>query len=289
MEMMGFVVFPFRGGVRGISTRALGYETGNVAERVFWSEEEAPWVEGTTVKVQSGEEIGHLRSRRVKEGGKLVLFDGYGGVARGVLKEWGVRGKTVKVYVESVERNQSRLGGAKVTMAVAMPKGNRADTVVEKLTELGVGEIVPVEAERSVVGEVEERKKGERWRRVSIAACKQSLREVLPVISERWWGVAEVAERIQEEGDKVMAMVASGGGESILEVARRWEEGDGTGLLCVVGPEGGFTDEEERDLVESGAVPVSLGSTRLRVETAAIVSASVLAMCARAGRSEPRT
>ena len=142
-----------------------------------------------------------------------------------------------------------------VAVGFSLIKGGRPDLVVQKLTELGVDRIVPLLASRSVVHWDSEKEQAHRNRflRVSREACMQSRRVRLPVITVLTGvGSVSVAEGV--------AMAEPGGGP--VDLVRP---------MILVGPEGGWTDEELGDRTRC-----SLGETVLRSETAAIVAGALL-------------
>ena len=164
----------------------------------------------------------------------------------------------------------------RVTLAPALAKGDKTDTVVRQATELGVARIVPFAAERSVV-HLEGAKataRAERWRRVAAEAAKQSQRTDVPVIT----GPLTLAGMLDAlAGCTVLvcwedASAAPGIGEAL----RRAAVADDGQVAVVVGPEGGLTPAEVALLTDAGALPVSLGPTILRTETAAVVAAALV-------------
>ena len=152
-----------------------------------------------------------------------------------------------------------------VTVGFALIKGGRPEMVVQKLTELGVDRILPLSADRSVVqwDEAKASTQVERFRRVAREAAMQSRRAWLPTVE----GMAAAREFQPTEG----VVLAEPGGDPI----------DGSVRVLLVGPEGGWTDEE---LI--GHPTVGLGPTVLRAETAAI-SAGTLLTALRDGRVSP--
>jgi 16S rRNA (uracil1498-N3)-methyltransferase len=144
-----------------------------------------------------------------------------------------------------------------ITIAFALTKGERPEWTVQKLTELGVDRIVPFVAERSVVrwDEPKAARHGERLRRVAREAAMQSRRAFLPVV-EDLAGFGDVASR------PGAAMAAPDGAPP--DLARP---------CLLVGPEGGWSDEE----LAAGLARIGLGPTVLRAETAALAGAVLLA------------
>lgn len=142
--------------------------------------------------------------------------------------------------------------GAPLTIAAAIPKGDRLEWMVQKLTELGVSKIVLLHCERSVVRWKADRAASqmERLGRVAREAAMQSRRVWLPQLR----GPVDFSEAAALAG----AVVADPDGEPLANAS-----------VVLIGPEGGFTDAERQLCLQS----VSLGSNILRVETAAIAAA----------------
>jgi len=229
--------------------------------------------------VVRGAERRHLGSLRVRPGERFLATDGEG---REFLLEARVvsRGEVSAEILEA--REVPRGPGAAVTIAIAPPKGTRMEIAVEKVAECGVGRIVPIETQRSVVRARGESERVARWRRIACSATAQSGGAWAP-------GIAAFVPL-----DELLADEASGRGPILLAHpgdAARPVAAALTGVpasapvLLLVGPEGGFTEEEVDRARRRGAVAISLGSTRLRTETAAVVAVA-LTLAAREGRTE---
>jgi 16S rRNA (uracil1498-N3)-methyltransferase len=152
---------------------------------------------------------------------------------------------------------------APLTLAVALPKGDRQKWLVEKLTELGVPRLVPLVTTRGVAEATPAAV--ERLGRSVIEACKQCGRDTLMAIAEPRT-VAEVVAAHRATGGIV---VADRGGAPLAGFDRP--------VVALVGPEGGFTAEELAAVEAAGGRRVSLGPHVLRIETAAIALAARLA------------
>ncbi len=202
------------------------------------------------------------RVLRLAAGEMVELFDGKGRRARGPLVEseagWAVE-------IASIEKDPAP--AFTLTLAVAAPKGERADWLVEKVAELGAFELQWIECDRSVVKLAAGSKKLERFRRLADSAARQSGQSFTMAIH------APVSLEAFLERDFQRKWVAHPGGSSA-------GEGSTTGSGAVlVGPEGGFTTEEVSRAKAAGYLPLGLGPTILRVETAA-VAATVLVRAA---------
>lgn len=212
------------------------------------------FVESLAVPVLSADDAHHLlRVQRLRDGEAVTACDGQG--------EWRPCVLTGGELVPVGAAEQSP-PTTPITIAAAIPKGDRAEWMVQKLTEVGVDHIVLVECARSVVHWSADRavRNRERLSRVAREAAMQSRRTRLATVE----GPLPVVEVLARPG----AVAAEPG-------APRWS-GAMTATAVVVGPEGGFTAAE----LAHAADTVSLGDTVLRVETAAVV-AGVLASFAR--------
>jgi 16S rRNA (uracil1498-N3)-methyltransferase len=167
-----------------------------------------------------------------------------------------------------------------ITLAQAIPKGKNMDLIIQKATELGVTRIVPLVSDRTVVQleEGELAKKRGKWKQVAIEAAKQSGQDWLPEILE-----PITPKQFFSEFDRYeLPLVASlqNDARSFKKVLANFREQHGrrpTSALILIGPEGDFTPAETSRAISAGCIPVSLGPTVLRTETAAIYSLSVLA------------
>lgn len=218
-----------------------------------------------------GEEAHHLATvKRVRVGERVELFDGKGNACVAVVRE--VAKGRVLAEVES-RRETSREPGVAITLAFAVPKGDRADFLVQKCAELGVRELIPLQTERSVVRlPPGDPKRVEKWRRVSVEASKQCGRNFLTGIRPAAALQTMLAQSVAFE----LALMASLGAESRPLKAVLDERGSARQVLCLVGPEGGFTEQELAAGRAAGCHLVTLGPSILRVETAAIAVAAMV-------------
>ena len=214
--------------------------------------------------VLSGDEARHLaRVMRCKVGDEVVVFDGQGTSWRARVASIG-RDEVVLDLGEAA--TASRPTRVPLTLAVALPKGERQKWLVEKLTELGVERLVPLATTRGVAEATPAAI--ERLARGVIEACKQCGRDALMQIAPP----QSVAEMACAAGNGATLVVANWDGLPFETVAA-----GGGSVIALVGPEGGFTPEELATVEAAGGRRVSLGPYVLRVETAAIAVAARLA------------
>lgn len=206
-----------------------------------------------------GDELHHLRAVcRGRVGRQIELFSGAGLRARALVAQISRH----EALIQIVEFLPERGSNLNLRIAAAIPKGDRATTLVEKCTELGVGALTPIETERSVT----EPGAGKlaRWRRTVIEACKQSGRDRLMPIDEpvAWADFAPRAESTRWILDPSGPLATS--------------TAEAPPALVAIGPEGGWTDDELSLADRSGWQRVGLPGHILRVETAALAVAAWL-------------
>lgn len=158
-----------------------------------------------------------------------------------------------------------------VTVAVGLVKEQKMDLILQKLTELGVNTIIPVNMERSIVKIDSERfkKKKERWKSICKEASEQSKRTNIPVISD----IVSLKDLVNIEAD--VKLVASTKEKDKLFNCYLQEINKCAKIIIVIGPEGGLSEKEESYLLNNGFDGVSFGNLIFRVETACIYAASI--------------
>ena len=228
-------------------------------------------VHGNTLLVTGAEFVHLTKVLRKRVGDQVVAVDGCG--------NWYEIGivSVGRDFAKAEILKQLRLFGepvVEVTLAPAVIKGPRFDWLVEKATEIGVRRILPVFSQRCVVVPGELKKK--RWQRIAIAAMKQCGRSVLPQILE---GIS-FADIMKKYGNTPIKLIAEAGSkDSIRRIVAPFREKKSDfprKALILVGPEGSFTSEELQLAQDHGFRSVSLGTRRLRSETAAIMAATLL-------------
>ncbi|MBA9006905.1 MULTISPECIES: 16S rRNA (uracil(1498)-N(3))-methyltransferase [Thermomonospora] len=206
--------------------------------------------------------------RRLRPGERVDLTDGAGLLAEGVVA--AVEGKD-RLVVDVLARHRHDPPSPRLVVVQALPKGDRGELAVETMTEVGVDEIVPWQAARSITRWRADRKDKAlaRWRSTAREAAKQSRRSRLPEVAD----LADTARVAARLSAAARALVLHEQASVPLRAVDLPATGD---IVVVVGPEGGITDEELDLFTESGAVPVRLGPTVLRTSTAGVAAAAVL-------------
>ena len=202
---------------------------------------------------------------RLREGEEVTLFNGRGG-------EFAARIASIqrlRIAIDLLQhRPIEREAPLRVTLVQGVSAGEKMDSTVRKAVELGVAEVQPVLAARSVArpkGERAENRRGH-WQKVVIAACEQCGRnripEILPLMPVSEYRASPAATRI------LLSPSAQ------LPFSKAPLQGDR--FILAAGPEAGFTAEEEAALAAAGFVPASLGPRVLRTETAAVAALAAL-------------
>jgi len=225
--------------------------------RRFFSDEPITGAEATL----AGPEAHHLlHVIRMKPGEEARLFDNSGAEFQARLVRAGRREATFEIISRSEPAREPR---SAVTVACALPRGPRADFLVEKCCELGAAGFIPLWCARSVVDpRVRPENRAAKWRRTAIEASKQCGRTRLTRILPP----AAFSELVADSGGYDARWLCSPGGGPLPKAQT------GESHLVVVGPEGGFSDDETAAALAAAMSAADLGPTVLRVETAAVVA-----------------
>jgi 16S rRNA (uracil1498-N3)-methyltransferase len=223
-----------------------------------------------TVRI-SGPLLHHLReSLRLQPGEILSITDDRGKRYRAEIAE--VTGRELVGRI--LETMSAPLTAApSIILTQALLKGEKMDWVIQKATELGVERIVPALAKHSIVRPRADRieHQRERWQRIALEAAQQSERWNVPVIDAPVT-LPELLTHSKAATSKIILAERSDG--TSLTTAPL--SGAGNEVWLLVGPEGGWDDEELAQLLQQGYTAVTLGRRILRAETAAIAAISVL-------------
>lgn len=220
-----------------------------------------------------GDEHHHLsRVLRARPGKRVWLIDERGVRYRAEVQE--VEQDRTKLFI--LEKKEPERERIRIVLGQAVLKSKKMDWLVQKSTELGVTSLVPVMAVRSVIRGSPDRARLERWRRIAVEAAKQSRRNSLPTVLPP----QPLRSLVQSFEAEKKLILSEGGGrllrEIILERLANPRQSPPSTVIILVGPEGGWTPEEEGQALASGFEPVSLGQGILRSETAAVAAVSVI-------------
>lgn len=227
---------------------------------------EAELSPGKTLELPSGV-VRHVNVLRLRKGEEIVLFNGNGKSYSAVLQALSKRSVQALVMHEEAADNESPLD---ITLIQAVSSGERMDFTLQKSVELGVKRIIPVLSARSIVkldGERAE-KRVARWQEIVVSACEQSGRNIVPEVSPLV-GFKEMLQCLPESDVKLL--LGLNRARSLKEVATQPDK-----IVFMVGPEGGWTSEEEALAFEAGFQSVLLGKRVLRTETAALAAIAAM-------------
>ena len=227
---------------------------------IFYSSD----IQGGLLRLDEEESAHCIRVLRHRAGDEISVIDGRGTLLRCTLLDADPRGATARI-----EERVNGFGAHpyRLTMAVCPTKNiDRYEWFAEKATEIGMDVLAPVIGERS------ERKvlKTERLERLVKSAAKQSLKGAIPKVCEPV-SVKDFIASVPDDAVKLICYCFEGEKRSVREVL---SEADGCSpeIYILIGPEGDFSPEEAEMALQRGWIPVTLGNSRLRTETAALVA-----------------
>lgn len=213
----------------------------------------------------------HLRVRRIRDDEEIRVFDGLGQVANAKISKASTD-KQVILDLSNIHDDKSCESPYPLVLIQGIAGGDKMDWIIEKAVELGVTRIQPIQTSRSVVKLDTKRaqKRLEHWQAITLAACEQSGRTVLPLVLP----VESFEQALSELPQDVLPiMLTPRATLSLISIAKR---SPGQGIALVIGPEGGLSDEEETLAVQKGVIEATLGKRILRTETAGIVAMSAV-------------
>jgi 16S rRNA (uracil1498-N3)-methyltransferase len=215
-----------------------------------------------------GDEARHLtRVLRVEAGQRYEISDN-----RNVYLAEIETAHKENVVFRTIEKLPASPPSPRFELYAALIKFDRFEWIVEKATELGVTEIVPIEAARSERGlEKGAAKRLERWRRIALEASQQSRRSHLPEIAEP----VPLAQALARPATPRYVLDETPGVQPLFQAIPYGRTAQDT-VAILTGPEGGWTDEERASFTAAGWIPVSMGPLILRAETAVIAALAVV-------------
>lgn len=207
-----------------------------------------------------------LNVLRLKAGDTVILFDGRGSEYPASIRRIDKSGITLTV---SGRRAVSRESPLKALLAQGISSGERMDYTVQKCVELGVAAIQPLLAQRSVVRLAGERaqKRVAHWQSVAAAACEQCGRNQLPAI----YPVLPLMSWLATPPAGECLVLSPGAPTPLRDIAR-----PAGAVTLLVGPEGGWNEEEIAAAQRAGFMPLALGPRVLRTETAAVAALAAM-------------
>lgn len=229
-------------------------------------------IDNNSISIDGEDAIHISRVLRLKCGEAIIICD--------------TEGKEYECTIRAIDRNNVRCSiiekrdvtsepPFKVHLYQGIPKAAKMDLIIQKCTELGIAEVVPVDTERVVVkleNEKEFSGKIARWQRIAEEAAKQSNRGRIPLVSNPI-SLCEAIDRIKKYDLAIMPYEKEVS-TSLKHILRGKNNIKNIGFF--IGPEGGFSEQEARIAQENGIMPVTLGPRTLRTETAGFVCLSII-------------
>lgn len=210
----------------------------------------------------------HLHVLRLQPGAELTLFNGDGAQYLARLDSLAKRAASAAIRAQVARDVELPY---EITLVQALPEGSKMDWIIEKAVEMGVAAVQPLAAQRCVVRLSAERaeKRLAHWQAVVVAASEQSGRNRLARVGavddfHAWIGQQDLHKRI---------LLSPRGGQSLADWARHQPP---QAVSLMIGPEGGFTVQEEDAAMARGALALSMGPRILRTETAGIAAVAAL-------------
>jgi len=226
------------------------------------------------VAINDQHEIHHIKDvLRLKKGAALQIFNAKSQQADAIIE--GIGKTVISLRVEKIKTVDE--GHAKIILACAPPKKGKFEYIIEKCTELGIDEIIPLKTKRTEVVFNEERMAGKlgRFEAVAINAAKQSKRIKIPHICPMT-SLAQVLKNLDPQGLHLIPCLKDHP-KHITDILRDPSLAlRMTNITIFIGPEGDFTPDEVDLAIKHGCIPVSLGDTVLKVETAAIATVALV-------------
>ncbi len=230
---------------------------------IFWAYNTADGI----CRLDSEESAHCCRVMRHRCGDSINVIDGRGTMYECTLEDDNPKGATARIITTHPDWGGH---GYRLTMAVCPTKNiDRYEWFCEKAVEFGVDRIVPV------IGEHSERKvvKRERIERILLSAAKQSLKAAVPELDE-CTGVIDFVREVASD-EQSLKLVAYCHGDERREAAELIARYPGKDIIVLIGPEGDFSGAEIEAALNAGFIPVSLGASRLRTETAALAAVAL--------------
>lgn len=224
-------------------------------------------ISDTTIRID-GADVNHIKNvLRMKIGEKLIACDGQGNDYCCIIAEF----EKDNIILSITERKKTDTElPVKLFLFQGLPKKDKMELIIQKAVELGAYEIVPVMMKRTIVkleDKKKEQKKLERWQAIAKGAAKQSGRGFIPNVHE----VVSYSEAVKMAAECDLSILPYEGARGIKEtraLINQSKESNSVGIM--IGPEGGFEDEEVVLAKKHGITPITLGKRILRTETAGL-------------------
>lgn len=219
------------------------------------------------------EDLSHIKKvLRMEAGDEALVFDGTGAEYKVKIVEIGTDEVRCSILEKSFSESEPKV---KVSLYQGIPKSDKMEQIIQKCTELGVCEVIPVKMDRCVAKLEKSSDKLKRWQKISREAVKQCGRGIIPEVKEPI-SFKEAVLELKEKELNVMPyeMLGYEGEKGLRELLTENKSAKEIGII--IGPEGGFSDLEATMAKEQGINMVGLGKRILRTETAGSTLLSVI-------------
>jgi 16S rRNA (uracil1498-N3)-methyltransferase len=215
----------------------------------------------------------HLRVRRVRGDQEFQVFNGYGKIAQAQIIQEPTDKQTL-LSLSHIQDDTSLESPYPIVLLQGLAANEKMDWIIEKAVELGVHHIIPLQMDRSIVrlDDKKAEKKLVHWQQIVISSCEQCGRSVLPRI-EAAQSLHQYLQNISALDDQLALYLLPTADLKLVSVLKR---APGQNLMFMVGPEGGFSPEENLAIAAKGFTGVNIGKRVLRTETAGIVAMSAV-------------
>src|SRR3972149_732248 len=208
---------------------------------------------------------------RIREGEEIAVLDGLGWEYKVKLTEIKKGHVTGEIIFKDFKSEDTKI---KIVLGQGIPKGEKMDFIVQKATELGVNEIVPLKLERCIVKipPLSGLEKIKRWQRIAKESSEQSLRRFIPSINTIY-DLSQFCDKYKDTDLKIVFYE-----EEKKKGLKKFlnEKGEVKSISVIVGPEGGLSSEEIEIANSYGFISIGLGQRILRTETVALSAISIL-------------
>jgi len=225
--------------------------------RIFVPQDQLPFI--------TGSDVHYLKDvLRIKPGDEIEILDGNGTIYSATINNIQKDKIKLDIIRSSKSETEPAVG---ITLAQSLPKAKKMDFIIQKCTELGVAEIIPVITERSI-------SKGEktaRWQKIAIEAAEQSGRASIPKVAS----LIDFKSLLKKAKEFDLALIPWEM-EKTNRLKTILQKSSFRNIIMLIGPEGGFSSQEVAEAKAAGFIPISLGKRILRAETAGMAMLSMM-------------
>ena len=218
--------------------------------------------------LETAHQINHVL--RLRAGQRLIVLDNLGNEYTVELEETGPKAASGKIIDQKTAQGEP---ACRLALYLCLAQREKFEWMLQKCTETGASTFVPVISSRSLVqGQVETNKKAARWEKILQEAAEQSGRGRIPLLEP----AVHLAQALKQAQGKRILLWEQERSAVLGQALAGLPAEDSPEISLLVGPEGGFSDEEVKSAVQAGWQPVSLGKRILRMETAAVVATALV-------------